>query len=97
MSRFIMVAAIAGAYPGGQQTRYPRGTTIADTIGNAVAGDLVWPALCVAPSASNLAPLDAAGVALMPGSTITTLANLAANPGAGAGIAGTIGPGIGQA
>jgi len=96
MSRFIMVAAMVGAPPGGQLNRWGRGTTVADTSGNAVAGDLVWASLCVAPSPFNLAPLDAAGVALMPGSTQTTLANLAANPGAGAGIAGILGPGIGQ-
>ena len=96
MSRFIMTAAIVGAPTSGQYNRWPRGTTIADTSGNAVAGDLVWPALCVVSSPVNLAPLDAAAQATMPGSVITTLANLCANPGAGAGIAGTPGPGIGQ-
>jgi hypothetical protein len=85
MSRFILIAAVAGSppsCPSGQ--KYRRGTTIADSAGNALAGDVVWPALCVAPSPINMAPLDAAGQALMPGSAITTLAGVATSSAGGA-------------
>jgi hypothetical protein len=78
MARFIMITPIVGAPPGNQYRKWPRGQTIADSAGNALAGDIVWPALTAAPSALNLAPLDASALALMPGSAITTLAALAA-------------------
>jgi hypothetical protein len=66
MARYVLLAAIVGAPPNGVYSKYPRGTTIADSAGNALSGDVVWPALCQAPTAANMAPLDAAGQALMP-------------------------------
>ena len=78
MARFILITPIVGAPPSNQYRKWPRGTAIADSAGNALAGDIVWPALTSAPSAVNLAPLDAGGLALMPGSAITTLAAIAA-------------------
>ena len=84
MARFILIAAVAGAPLGGAYTKYPRGTTIADTTENAVRGDFVWPAICNSPSPINMAPLDADAQARMPGSTITTRAELAVSSGGGA-------------
>ncbi len=78
MARFILTAPVAGAPPSNVYTAWPRGTAIADTAENAIPGDVVWPALCAAPSAKNIAPLDAAAQALMPGSVIVTLADLGA-------------------
>ena len=97
MSRFILTAGVHGQPPGGALQVYHRGTAIADSAPNAIAGDIVWPQLASSPGAANMLPLDAAGLALMialgqlpAGSTITTLAALAANGaigGAGAGQA----------
>ncbi len=78
MARFILIAPVAGAPPSNVYTSWPRGTSIADTAENAIPGDVVWPALCAAPSATNIAPLDPAAQALMPGSVIVTLADLGA-------------------
>jgi hypothetical protein len=83
MARFIILSTIYGQPPGNQPRKWPRGTTIADSTGNAQPGDIVWPAIANAPSPINVAPLDAAGQALIPGSVIVTLAQLAANPGFG--------------
>jgi len=84
MARFVLIAACAGAPPGGAYCKFVRGQTIADSAGNAQPGDVVWPALCAKPSPASMAPLDAAAQALMPGSTITTLAQLAISSGGGA-------------
>jgi hypothetical protein len=86
MARYILVAAVVGSPPGFQYQVFHRGTAIADTIGNVIAGDIVWSALTNAPSVAML-PLDAAASAIM-GLPITTLAAIAANGsigGAGAG------------
>lgn len=83
MARYILIAAVAGAPPNGQYTKWPRGTTIADTAGNAVAGDVVWPALCAAPSPVNLAPMDAAASTLM-GLPVTTREAVANSSAGGA-------------
>lgn len=83
MARYILTAAVVGAPPNTPYHKYPRGTAIADTAGNAVAGDVVWPALCVAPSPVNMAPLDADASAVM-GLPITTLASLATSTAGGA-------------
>jgi hypothetical protein len=66
MARFILIAAVVGGPPGHSYAKFPRGTTIADSTGNAVAGKVVWPGLCQAPSPANMARLDAAALALMP-------------------------------
>jgi hypothetical protein len=82
MARFILISPIYGAPSSAYQPKkWPRDTTIADSVGNALAGDLVWPAIANAPAVQNVAPLDAAGQALMPGSVITTLAQLASGYG----------------
>jgi hypothetical protein len=80
VSRFILIATVAGACPGDAYRTYPRGTTICDTAGNAQPGDRVWPALCNCANDTNMRPLDASALALMPGSTIITLAQLASSP-----------------
>ena len=96
MSRFILTAAVVGAPPQGQYQVFHRGQAVADTIGNSIAGDLVWASLCASPSVANMLPLDAAGLAQMiasgqlpAGSAVTTLAAIAANGSIG-------GVGIGQ-
>jgi hypothetical protein len=76
MARFILITSVPGAPPGYQYAKFARGTTIADTALNAQPGDIVWPALCAAPNAVNMAPVDAAAQALMPGSALMTLAML---------------------
>jgi len=83
MARFILIAAVVGAAQNGPYTKHPRGTAIADSAGNALPGDVVWPQLCTAPNPINMAPLDAAAQALM-GTAITTLAELATSSAGGA-------------
>lgn len=83
MSRYILIAAVVGQPPRGTYTKYPRGTTIADSAANAQPGDIVWPALCAAPSPVNMAPLDSAAQARMPGTAITTLAAVAVSSAGG--------------
>ena len=84
MARFILIAAVVGAAPNGPYQKHPRGTAIADSAGSALPGDVVWPALCAAPSPINMAPLDGAAQALMPGLAITTLAEVATSSAGGA-------------
>jgi hypothetical protein len=60
MSRYVLIAAIEGQPAGYPRSRWPAGTTIADSAGNAQPGDLVWP---MTPNPNALAPLDAAAVA----------------------------------
>jgi hypothetical protein len=84
MARFILIAAVIGQPPRDAYRKFPRGTTIADSEGNAEPGDVTWPSMCATPSAQSMAPLDAAAQALMPGSTIITLAQLAVSSAGGA-------------
>jgi hypothetical protein len=77
MARFILLSPVYGSFPNCPSGRkLGTGTTIADSVGNALAGDVVWPALCASPSKLNMAPLDSAAQALIPGSVIVTLAQL---------------------
>lgn len=78
MARYILVKDVAGQPPRDQYRLWPRGTPVVDADVNAQPGDVLWPALCAAPSPVNMAPMDAAALALMPGSKITTLADLGA-------------------
>jgi hypothetical protein len=87
MPRFILTASVAGAPPGYVYQVFPRGTAIASDAASAVppnslglGADIVWPQLCAAPTLNNMAPLDAAAAALMPGVPITTLSQLAITP-----------------
>lgn len=78
MARYLLVQPIVGQPPGCAYQVWPTGTSVADTSGNAMAGDITWPAICAAPTAVSMQPLDSAAQALLPGSTITTLATFAA-------------------
>ncbi len=89
MARFILIAAVAGQPTNGTYTKYGRGRTVADTIGNSEAGDLIWPALCQAPSPVNMRPLDSAAATQM-GLPIMTKAELAVSS-----IGGACGDGAG--
>jgi len=66
MARYRLACACVGQPVNGAYARYGAGTTIADSAGNAIAGDLIWPALCSTatpagkPNALQLIPLDAA-------------------------------------
>ena len=82
MARFITLCAIAGEPDGGGYRKFAALTTIADTIGNAQYGDVVWAALANG-AASNLAPLDAAASALCGRPVVT--ANTAGGYGGAAG------------
>jgi hypothetical protein len=68
MARFRLMTPIAGSPPGYPYQRFKTGTTVADTVGNAQPGDVVWAALCAAPTLNAMVPLDSAGQALLPGS-----------------------------
>jgi hypothetical protein len=61
MSRFILVGAHE-FITGGMRRRFRAGTTVADTVGNAQAGDVVSAQLCAAPNVRMIA-LDASAVA----------------------------------
>jgi hypothetical protein len=71
MARYILTQTMVGQPTNGTYGKYGRGSTIADTAGNAVAGDWIWPALCAAPNAAQLQPLDSAASTAM-GLPITT-------------------------
>jgi hypothetical protein len=58
-----MLAAMAGEPDGGGYRKFAALTMIADTIGNAQPGDVVWGKLAAGPW-ENLAPLDSAASAL---------------------------------
>ena len=83
MARFILIAAVAGAPPNAPYTKYPRGTTIANSTFAAQPGDVVWPALANAASPVNMRPLDAEASAQM-GLPIMTKAQLAVSSVGGA-------------
>jgi hypothetical protein len=69
MARYVVIGqGIAGQPPGGYAYQlFPAGTTIADSVANAAAGDVVWPRLGAVPNAA-MKPLDgeaAARVAML--------------------------------
>jgi hypothetical protein len=61
MARFRSTQFIIGAPPGMPYGQW--GGYIADSIGNAHPGDLVWAAVCISPG-PYMVPLDAAALAL---------------------------------
>jgi hypothetical protein len=62
MSRFVLIAAVYGAPPGGYQPqKWPPGTVIVDATPQFM-GDIVWPGMCAFPNPTVLRPLDAAAV-----------------------------------
>jgi hypothetical protein len=64
LARFILLTPILNG-----PTKLPSGTTVADTIGNAIGNDVVWPKLFTAlPLPGAVAPLDISAQALLPGS-----------------------------
>jgi hypothetical protein len=69
MARFRLMTPIAGGPPGWPYQRFKTGTTVADSTGNAQAGDVVWAALCAVPTPGAMVPLDAAAQALLPAGT----------------------------
>jgi hypothetical protein len=81
MARFICISPIYSVAFNKART----GQTFADCVGNAIAGDIVWPAVINSPSPLNLRPLDAAASALMPGVPLWTGGNLI-GIGLGAGL-----------
>jgi hypothetical protein len=93
MPRFVTITAIYGTaptFPSGHLL--PAGSTLADTAGNALAGDFVFPSFTAAPSKLNVAPLDASASAAMGGAPIVTLAQLVTqNLCGGAGTVGAAG------
>ena len=64
MSRYQLIAAIVGSPPGYPYQKFCAGRTIADSAANAVAGDVIWPALAATPF-TGMVPLDAAAAAVM--------------------------------
>jgi hypothetical protein len=64
MARFRSVAAFVVGH-----ARYKAGTTFADTVGNAVAGDVIWASCGLSASMSPaLVPLDGAATTIKNGS-----------------------------
>jgi hypothetical protein len=75
VARFKLLSPIAGAPVGGVYRKFPTGTVVVDTVGNALLpSDVVWPALFGSPTSGAMYPLDASATALMPAgwSPITT-------------------------
>jgi hypothetical protein len=64
VSRFTLLRPMYAIPTNGQPQRLSPGTNIADSSGNALAGDVVCPSLANSPN-TNMSPLDAAGVAAM--------------------------------
>jgi hypothetical protein len=66
MARFTLITPVWGcppSIPSGK--KFGTGTTIADTAGNAKAGDIVWASFCASPSLLNCAPLDDAALSAL--------------------------------
>jgi hypothetical protein len=77
MARFGSTAAFTVPTSlGGTHKKYRAGTTYADTVGNAIAGDVVWYGMSSSTMSPGLIPLDGAA---------TTMKN--ASPSAGNNLA----------
>jgi hypothetical protein len=84
MARYILLTPVFGcppSIPSGK--KFGTGTAIADSTGNAIAGDIVWPAFIPGPTTCR--PLDAAAAAIQ-NLPITTLQAIATNNPAPGGI-----------
>jgi hypothetical protein len=71
MSRYQLLAAHEVVVIDGTRRRLHAGTTIADSSGNAQAGDVIAPGLCASPNI-RLVALDTAAVAAFASVGITT-------------------------
>jgi hypothetical protein len=74
--RFIITTSMYGQPPGMQPQILPRGTTIADSVGAALLGDIVYPAICSCANPVNMTAIDGQ-------SSATALAQLVAGQIAG--------------
>jgi hypothetical protein len=64
MARYQLIVAVEAQPSGWPRRKLIAGATIADTVGNALAGDFVLPSLTTgAPNINQMIPLDAAAVA----------------------------------
>jgi hypothetical protein len=88
MSRYRLVSAMEVAVSGGIRQRFRGGTTLADSVGNALAGDVVAPAPCATPSPFAMVALDAAAVAAFAaiGHTVVIGVPHALSPGRSTGV-----------
>jgi hypothetical protein len=67
VARFKLLSPIAGSPVGGVYRKFATNTVVVDSVGNALSpSDVVWPALCAAPTSGAMYPLDASAIALMP-------------------------------
>jgi hypothetical protein len=66
VARFRLLSPVFGAPPGWPAQKFKTNTTIADGVGNAQPGDVVWPSLAGCPTSGAMYPLDASATALMP-------------------------------
>jgi hypothetical protein len=64
MARYRLGSAIVGQAPNSCYQKYRAGTTLADSVGNAIAGDIIWPSLAAQPN-STMVPLDLAAQTIM--------------------------------
>jgi hypothetical protein len=88
MARYILCATSFATFPNCPSGRKKGvGQSLADTIGNALPGDLVVPGLTASPSPVNLRPLDAAAATVM-GLPIVTLQQIVTNNPCNSGGAG---------
>jgi hypothetical protein len=74
MSRFSLLGAIEALTSDGMRRRLRAGTTVADSVGNALAGDVVSSGLCASPNIRMVA-LDAAAVTAFAAVGITASIN----------------------
>jgi hypothetical protein len=56
-------------------TRYRAGTTVADTVGNALPGDIVWTALSAATMPHFFSPIDGAATTMKAASRFASVPN----------------------
>jgi hypothetical protein len=82
MARYILITSVWATPPSCPSGhKYGTGQTLADTIGNALPGDVVLSQFTTVPNPANVRPIDAAASAIM-GLPITTLQALViSNPG----------------
>jgi hypothetical protein len=71
MSRFMLIGAVECITATSGRRRLRAGQTVADTVGNALAGDVVSAQLCASPN-TRMVALDAAAVAAFAAVGITT-------------------------
>jgi hypothetical protein len=84
MARYQLIVAVEASPAGWPRRKLVAGTTIADTVGNALPGDFVLPSLTTgAPNINQMIPLDAGAVSAFAAVGVTTTVGAPHSVGSG--------------